>query len=232
MSAAPIKTRDLAVELAKAKGRERSLFEEVLRSRRIAWAAATASFALTVGTVGFAGVYMVVHSKPVTPVVMMVDKITGKAEILNTAGPRDSYGVEADSREVVQYVMSRENYDWQTIQKDYNDTVKRSSAEEARRYSQQFGGETGRDKVLADKTRILVEIESAPIIDPATHTATVRFKTTDRGNNRPDVEQHWIATLAYSYLGAAADANEAMVNPFGFQVRSYRADKDLLGGRS
>ncbi|WP_150322317.1 type IV secretion system protein, partial [Enterobacter hormaechei] len=60
---------------------------------------------------------------------------------------------------------------------------------------------------------------------------TVRFiKTTKRVDdpNSPGTVTKWVATVAYEYRNPSLIRESArLVNPFGFQVLSYRVDPEM-----
>jgi type IV secretion system protein VirB8 len=74
------------------------------------------------------------------------------------------------------------------------------------------------------------------MLDQATGTATVRFKTTQRDMQKsmPEPPQYWIATAAYKYVKDPMTASQRMLNPLGFKVTSYtkrpEAGNSVAGG--
>jgi type IV secretion system protein VirB8 len=105
-----------------------------------------------------------------------------------------------------------------------------STPEVATEYHKMFEGDQARQKTLADKTWIVVNLASPPLIDTSTSTATARFTTTARyHNNRPDELRHWIATVAYSYANVPMHPQDRLINPLGFQVTSWRVQPDFAG---
>lgn len=65
------------------------------------------------------------------------------------------------------------------------------------------------------------------------NTGTVRFiKTTKRMDQEgsPGTTTKWVATVAYEYRNTALIKESArLVNPFGFQVLTYRVDPEMVG---
>jgi type IV secretion system protein VirB8 len=228
-AAGPIASEDLGAYLAESRGLERDYLREVLRSRRAAWRAAATAASIAFVSLAVTGIQIKESAKPVPPFILRVDNATGQTDVLSVMKTReDSYGDIVDRYWLSQYVLHRESYDYQTIQVDYNATGLMSTAEVAADYRHTFEGDTARDKVLSDKARILVDMETPPVLNQGTSTATVRFKTVLHWqNSRPDEVRHWVATVAYRYVNSAMKPQDRLINPLGFQVQSYRVDPEL-----
>jgi type IV secretion system protein VirB8 len=230
-AAGPIASEDLGAYLAESRGLERDYLREVLRSRRAAWRSAAAAAAIAFFSLVVTGIQIRESAKPVAPFILRVDKATGQTDVVSVMKSReDSYGTIVDQYWLSQYVQHRESYDYQTIQADYNATGLMSAPNVATEYRHVFEGDNARDKVLTDKARILVDMETPPVLNPGTSTATVRFKTVLHWRtNRPDEVRHWVATVAYSYVNSAMKPQDRLINPLGFQIQSYRVDPELAG---
>ncbi len=231
--AKPVKTEELAQFLDETRGLERDFIREVLRSRRNAWMAAGAAGFIAFVALLVLALHIKESSRPVPPFILRVDNATGATEAVSVMKEAEtSYGEIMDQYWVCQYVLHRESYDWQTIQADYNATGLMSTPEVAADYHHLFEGDQARDKVLADKARVVVLLDSPPLLNRETGTATARFTTTLHWrNNRTDEEHHWIATLAYGYVNAPMRPQDRQINPLGFQVASYRVDPEFRAAR-
>lgn len=228
-----VKTAELTEFLAESKGLERNFMREVLLSRKNAWLVAAVAGFLAFAALMVLAVHIKESSRPVPPFILRVDNATGAVDAVSVMKEhQDSYGEIVDQYWLNQYVLHRESYDFQTIQTDYEATGLMSTSDVAADYHKVFEGDQARDKVLADKARVLVKMESAPVVNPTNSTAVARFTTVVHWhNNRPDEVRHWIATIAYSYVAAPMRPQDRLVNSLGFQVTSYRVDPELASGQ-
>lgn len=228
-----VKAEDVQAYLEESRGLERSFLREVLRSRRNAWVVAGGAGLLALFCLMVLAVQIKESSQPVPPFILTVDKSTGEVGVVSVIKQQQqTYGEVEDQYWVSQYVIHRESYDWHSIQADYNATGLMSAPEVADDYQKIFSGDNARDKVLADKARIVVTLEAPPLIDPTTSTATARFTTTlHYKNGQNDVVKHWIATITYRYVNSPMKPSDRLINPLGFQVTSYRLDPELIGSQ-
>lgn len=210
---------------------ESSRVATIEKSERRAWLIA---FAATVSAgIAIAAVAMMVPLKETVPYVVRVDNTTGVPDIVTAMKDKAITGDEVmDKYWLAQYVRSRETYDWYTLQRDYNTVGLLSSANVGAAYSQLFEGKDALDKTYGKTVRATVEIVS--VVPTGKGTGTVRFiKTTKRTDqeNAPGQTTKWVATVAYEYRNTALIKESArLVNPFGFQVLSYRVDPEMVGG--
>jgi type IV secretion system protein VirB8 len=209
---------------------ETSRLQLLEESRVLAWKVALS--AVGVAVLALAAVVVLLPLKTLQPYVIRVDRATGVPDIVTTLTEAD---VPAD--EVMQkyflarYVRARETYDWHTLQADYDETRLFSSAAVGLDYAALFEGENALDKLFGASVRQTVEIQS--IVPTSPTTGTVRFlkrmrRTDDPG---PGIETRWVATLAFRFNSPAElTEKDRLINPFGFQVVSYRVDPELGGG--
>lgn len=64
-------------------------------------------------------------------------------------------------------------------------------------------------------------------------SATVRFvvETGSMDGSTPATPTNWVATVGYKYRNPSSmKESDRLVNPFGFQVTSYRVDPELSNG--
>jgi len=224
-----MRASDLEQYLEESRGLERDYLEELVRSRRAAWRVATGAAVLVAAALA-AGVALV-PLKRVEALVLRVDNATGAVDLVTTL--RDgqaSYGEVVDRYFLNKYVLARERYDYETLQTAYDTTALMSSAEVQREYAALFEGPKARDKVLANRVRIVVTVRS---IAPGTtrNTALVRFATrVARGDGTGEPEESLVAIIGFRYVGSAMHEQDRLVNPLGFQVTSYRVDPEIVGG--
>lgn len=211
--------------LEESRGLERDYVAELVRSRQRAFG--VAGVAALVATVALFAVARLAPLKRVEAFVLRVDSATGSVdEVTRLRDAKESYGEVVNKYFLNRYVLSRESYDYETIQSDFDTTLLLSSEDVQREYRAIYDGPSARDKVLSNRTRIVVKVRS---ITPARDTAVVRF-TRRRETGGTAVEDSLVATIGFRYVGAAMKEEDRRVNPLGFQVTSYRVDPEVVGG--
>ena len=194
------------------------------RSARRAWWVAGAAVVLTL--LSWLALVLVLPLKQTIPYLLRVDNATGVPDIVTTlAERRVGFDEVMDKYWLKTFVQARETYDWYTLQKDYTTVGLLSSPTVGAEYAKLFEGAEALDKKWGNTIRATVEIVS--IVPTVKGTATVRFrKTTKRvADPGPGEGASWVATLAYEYRNPShIKESLRLINPFGFQVLSYRVD--------
>jgi len=209
---------------------ESSRVLSVEKSERRAWFVAFS--AVGVAVLAIAAIAMMMPLKESVPYVIRVDNATGVPDIVTAITDKAVTGDEVmDKYWLAHYVRARETYDWYTLQRDYNTVGLLSSANVGQGYAQLFEGKDALDKAYGKTVRATVEIVS--VVPTGKNTGTVRFiKTTKRTDQEgaPGTVTKWVATVAYEYRSTALiKESERLVNPFGFQVLTYRVDPEMVG---
>jgi type IV secretion system protein VirB8 len=208
---------------------EASRVQTIERSERRAWFVAFAGVAVTV--LSWLAIVLMMPLKEMVPYVIRVDSATGVPDIVTALDTKGVGFDEAmDKYWMAQYVRARETYDWYTLQKDYNTVGLLSSSPVGASYAAQFEGKDALDKKFGSVVRATVEIMS--IVPNGRGVGTVRFvKTTRRtDDDGPGTVTKWVATVAYEYRNPSLiRESQRLINPFGFQVLSYRVDPEMLG---
>lgn len=210
---------------------ESSRILTIEKSERRAWMVALTA----VGTAAAAvlAVAMLAPLKETVPYVVRVDNTTGVPDIVTTIKDKAVTGDEVmDKYWLAKYIRARETYDWYTLQNDYNEVGLLSSQMVGKEYAQLFEGPNALDKQFGKTIQAKVKVIS--VVPTSEHTGTVRFiKTIKRQDeqNTAANETKWVATVSFEYRSTAAIAeSDRLVNPFGFQVLSYRVDPEMIGG--
>jgi type IV secretion system protein virB8 len=207
-----------------AKEFEKSESESIKKREKAAWIVAGGA-----GLTAIAACFAVAAMQPlvrVEPYILLVDTATGKTNVVTTLDHQTlSNDKELNKYWIGRYVINREGYDWYTIQTTYDTVIAMSSQDEQQRFSKPFEDNLGPDKVLADKFRVKVEVESVSFVG---ETAQVRFTKTkipvNPSSAEPAVVQHLIATVAFHYGNPPLKENERAYNPVGFLVDSYQVE--------
>jgi len=210
---------------------EASRIQAIEASERRAWKVAIG--AVIVAVLAWLVVVMLLPLKETIPYIYRTDTKTGVPDLITAMTDKQVTGDEVmDKYWLAQYVRARETYDWYTLQNDYDTVGLLSSAPVGAAYSQLFEGKDALDKKYGKSVRATTQIVSV-VPDVSNRTAAVRFtKTTKRIEQEgPETTTRWVATIAYEYRSTARIKESArLVNPFGFQVLSYRVDPELGGG--
>jgi type IV secretion system protein VirB8 len=158
---------------------------------------------------------------------------TGAPQVLTRLDSENvTYSETTDKYWLSQYVLMRETYDWYTLQKSYDTVGLWSSRDVGQAYAALFEGDNAIDKVNGNTYRITVKILS--VVPNGRGIGTVRFQTIKKRTDdpvSPGTPREWIATIGYEYRNPSVLTEaQRLVNPYGFQVRSYRVDAEMVGG--
>ena len=198
------------------------------KSEARAWRVAGASVFLTI--LAIASVIVMLPLKRVDGFLVREDKATGAIEVVGSIDNHSiSYDEARDKYWLKEYVLAREGYEWQTLQRDYDLVGMLSSPNIGAAYAKLYEGENSLDQKYGAQVSARVHIVS--VVPNGKGTATVRFSRTVKRNDDPSggsaTTTHWIATIGYEYLGTKRMSSSARLsNPFGFQVMSYRVDPE------
>lgn len=83
-------------------------------------------------------------------------------------------------------------------------------------------------KILRDTAKVVVRVNAIAFVG---NMAQVRFEKAVIPLNKSDMQpepQRYIATIAYEYKNAGMKDEDRLINPLGFQVTSYRVDKEHI----
>lgn len=166
-----------------------------------------------------------------TPYVIRVDNTTGVPDIITAM---DTKGVNfdevMDKYWLAHYVRARETYDYYTLGHDHNTVMLLSSKSVGEVYNKTFDGDKAPHVIYGNQVRITTDIIS--VVPDQQGRGTVRFTKTIKRNNdptSPGIVTRYVATIAYEYRNPSTLLEQdRMVNPFGFQVLSYRVDPELV----
>ena len=165
-------------------------------------------------------------------VLIRVDNRTGEAEVLSRLSETSVTQDEAVEKFfTARYLTLREQYDYFSLQNDY-EIVQIYSSEPVRDdYINLFERPDSPDKVLGENFNIKVDIISIAI-SPATEPyrlASIRFrkKIVDIKNNKTK-EKVYTARIVFDFdLEKKVPEKLRLVNPLGFKVVSYQISPEL-----
>jgi len=197
------------------------------RSERRAWIIACVAIAVAVLSV--ITIALMLPLKKTEPYVVRVDSVTGVPDIITVLDEKKISTDDAINKHfMAQYILARETYDYYTLQNDYDKVFIFSNNVVGSEYAKIFEGDNPLDKRYGN--RIKEEVEIISVVPQGKRTGQVRFikRTSKVGTGEPPAEKKWIATIAFEYRGTQKlEESKRLINPFGFQVKSYRVDPEL-----
>ena len=215
-------------ELPVAESWATSVTDDLERSNRRAWIVAI--IAAVIALLEAVALVFLIPLKSVEPYTLLVDRQTGNVEAL---APLNTQVVTPDAALtrsfLVQYVIARESFTFDTLQDDYRKVSLWSDRGAATRYQQRMDVANPNSPLsyLPRGSRISTEIKS--ISNLAEDRAMIRFATTQTDQNgRAQQPQHWVSIVTYGFAAAEMSEADRYVNPLGFQVTSYRRDAETL----
>ena len=215
-------------DLPVAESWARSVTDDLERSNRRAWLVAI--IAAVIALLEALALIFLIPLKTVEPYTLLVDRQTGNVEAL---APLDTQVIAPDAALtrsfLVQYVIARESFTFDTVQDDYRKVSLWSDRGVAERYQAGIaeGSPQSPFSYLPNGAVIETEIRSASSL--ADNRAMVRFTTTQiEQGGRAQPAQYWVAIISYQFSGAAMSEADRYINPLGFQVTSYRRDAETL----
>jgi type IV secretion system protein VirB8 len=204
----------------------RDRLEAMRKSQRIAWwvAGGAAAVALMEGL----ALLLLTPLKTVVPYTLLVDKTTGYVQALK---PLDAEKLSPDAALtqsfLVQYVIARESFDYDTVQVNYR-KVALWSAENARsEYLSLMQVGNPQSPLVTYPRTTFVETRVKSVSPVGKNVALVRFDTVrhDAGG-AVQPPRSWVSVIRYRYSGEPMKLEDRFVNPLGFQVLRYRRDAE------
>lgn len=196
------------------------------RSSRIAWW--VAGGAAIIAVLEAIALVLLVPLKTVEPYTLLVDRQTGYVQALK---PLSREIVAPDAALVrsflVQYVIAREGFAFDTLQSDYRKVALWSAGEARERYIRTMQAGNPASPLSTLPRRAVVQVEIVSVSSLAASTSLVRFTTRRTDAGAPELTpQHWAAVLTWRFSGAEMTAADRLINPLGFQVTRYRKDAE------
>jgi len=201
---------------------------ELRASRRVAWIVA----AVAAGVALFEAValLLLVPLKTVVPYTLLVDRETGYVQALKPVDAQLVSSNTALTRSfLVQYVIAREGYDYDSLQANYR-KVGLWSAGDARRAYLAYMQASNPDSPLVRYPRpTVVDVQGKSVTPLNKSVAMVRFSTQRRDQGgRDHPVNNWVSVIRYRYSGEPMSVADRYVNPLGFQVTRYNKSVETL----
>ena len=215
-----------AVEVADSWAR--SVTDDLERSSRRAWLVAI--LAAIIAVLEAVALVFLIPLKTVEPYTLLVDRQTGNVEAL---APLSEQMVTPDAAltrsMLVQYVIARESFDIDSLDRDYAKVALWSAGEARQRYIDQMQAVNPLSPLAYLPKRAVLKTEVKSVSSLGAGRSLVRFDTTriDPGG-QAQAAQHWAAIVSYEFTNAEMSEADRLVNPLGFQVTRYRRDAEAL----
>lgn len=198
------------------------------KSKKTAWI--IAGVAVGIAALEAIGIASILPLKEVVPFVYRTNTETGVPDLITLMQDKKITGEDAgDKYWLAKFVIARETYQWNVLQDDYNLVGLLSSPSVGAAYASLFEGKDSLEKTYGKSVEATVKVISA--IPNGNGTGTVRYiKTTKRvdQDNSQAVVERFVATIGYEYRSISRmKESERLINPFGFQVLSWRADPEM-----
>jgi len=198
------------------------------QSNKRAWMVTYVSLALIILLI--IAIILMLPLKETQLSIVKVDK-NGFVEITTQLNEEVISTNEALDKSFIQrYVKLKEQYYYETLNKDFETVQMFSSPKVSQDYmNQMLNKETGRANVLQNNKEIEVKILSIVLHNKDDENiATVRIETNLKEKNSNDVQSDIkVITLTYEYQNMKQDASLRLENPLGFIVNSYRVDEEI-----
>lgn len=179
-----------------------------------------------VSTIGC--VSLVILKRPNPPAVLRVDSATGSVTVLPTsANGAVTWEEKTDRHNLEDYVVTREGYDWETINDMYAKVKLESDPREFDAYDAWIRAADGNLKRFSDRVRVYVKAGPTSYVgDTAQVFFCKRFVAPGGATSNPIPPEYWIATISRRYVNIPEKVEEQDVDPTGFRVSSYTRSKD------
>lgn len=224
-----VKTKELKEYFAQAESWDHDRFLTAKRSARRAWIVAGASAALAVVSVG--AIAALTPLKTVQPYTVTVDRQTGATEITTALTGNDEllYDEAVAKYFLARYVRYREGWVSQARLEYFETVVALSATSEQNRFAAYFKDTNPQSPqvVFGNDAFVTVAIKNISLIGE--NVAQVRFSKVIQRNGALSDEVNAIATITYEVTGKPIGEQGLFVNPLGYRVTNYRADREVPG---
>lgn len=201
-----------------------------LRSQRNIWMI-VAVVSLAIALAAVLAVSALTPLKRVEPIVVEIDKATGKAEVTTTYdGDVSKLSVQEQLAKyfINKYLIARESHNPNLDLEDNYVLVQELSEGLAFNvYAKRFtDGHTDNPFTRYGSNRVKVKISSISFLRG--DTATVRYTLIEQKAQEADTATHYIDILNYKFVNVPTEEAARLKNPLGFKVTEYRSDIEII----
>lgn len=160
---------------------------------------------------------------------MILDRITGRMEVLSPMADakETTYGEVLDRHWIKEFVRSRNGYDWDTVQHNYNKIKLMSDSEVFGEYQTYITGPNSPVKNYEDNRVVKISGITVSFLPDVAEKriAQINFQRDVKSSNGKPVVGYeptlWTATVTFDYLAEIKTDDERDLNPLKFRVTSY-----------
>ena len=166
-------------------------------------------------------------------VLIRVDNRTGEAEVISQLKESQTTQDEAVEKFFAsKYLTLREQYDYFSLQNDYEIVQIFSSPEVRDEYLNIFEQKDSPDKVFGENFNIRIDVISISINDATQphRLASIRFrKRVHDIRNKKTKEKYYVARIVFDFEPEKKMSEKLrLYNPLGFTVSSYQVSEELI----
>jgi len=201
-----------------------------LRSQRNTWMV-VAGVALAIALFAVIGVMGLTPLKSVEPIVIEVDKASGRAEVATTyKGDVTQLTVQEQLSKyfISKYLLARESHNPNLdLEENYVLVQELSEGVGFSTYAKRFS-EGHPENPFSKYGSSTAEVEISSISFLRSDTATVRYTIVERKVQESDAVTHYIDILNYKFTNVPTSEAARLKNPLGFKVTEYRSDREIV----
>ena len=228
----PLSKKALAA-IATAHSWEVDRIHQALTSARRGWIAAGVGASLAV--LGFAMAAFQSLRPAAAPYPVVVDRTTGETSVVGTLDASNVPTLAVlDQHNAAVFVRARESYNFQLLQRDYDQVARMTVPETWAPYGGLFAGEKALQTVIGSKEEHRVTVVSVRLTRATSPNRAGEAVVTFDRQIRPSqgltpTTTRFVSTVRFEYRPAAMKKPaDRIENPFGFVVTGYRADAELV----
>lgn len=195
--------------------------------RIVLWVAVSSSL---IAILEAGALWILMPLKTVEPYTLLVDRSTGYVQPLKPLDPQKTSPDAALTQSfLVQYVIARESFDFNTVSADYKKVGLFSSGQARTTYLAAIQPSNPASPLRAYSRGTVIDTRVKSMSPIGRETVLVRFETIrSDANGRAEPPRPWVAVVQYRYSGEPLSLEDRFVNPLGFQVVRYRRDQETL----
>ena len=226
-------SKKAVASIAAANSWEQDRIAQAIASGRRGWIAAGVGGVLAL--LGFSMATFQSLRPPPAPYPVVVDRTTGETNVVATLDASNVPALAAlDQHNAAVFVRSRESYNFQLLQRDYDQVARMTVPDTWAPYGSQFAGERAMQTVIAAKeehrvTVVSVRLTRSPVAGKSGEAVVTFDRQIRPTQGQTPITTRFVSTVRYEYRPTAMKKPaDRIENPFGFVVTGYRADADLV----
>lgn len=202
--------------------------ESLRSSRRIAWRVAIGASVIAI--LEALALIIMTPLKKIEPLTLLVDRQTGYVQALKPLDPQLVSSTPALTQSfLVQYVIAREGFDYNTIQSDYRKVALWSNGPARAGYLASMQSANPDSPIARYPRSTVIDVQVKSVTQLNSTTAMVRFDTRRiEAGGSAATQQPWVSIVRYRFTNDPMSVSDRFINPLGFQVLRYRRSMEAL----